>query len=72
MTSLAFILGCVPLAISTGAGASSRRAIGISVVFGMLAASTLAPLIVPFFYKAIMSAAEKLGRGRKDSGEQAE
>lgn len=64
MTSLAFILGCVPLAVSTGAGASSRRAIGISVVFGMLAASTLAPLIVPFFYKIIMSAAEKAG-GRK-------
>ena len=67
MTSLAFILGCVPLAISTGAGASSRRAIGISVVFGMLAASTLAPLIVPFFYKVIMSAAEKMDNRKKNN-----
>ncbi len=50
MTSLAFILGCVPLAISTGAGAASRHAIGTAVVFGMLAATLIAPLFVPMFF----------------------
>ena len=47
MTSLAFILGCVPLAVSTGAGAASRHAIGTSVIGGMLVATLVAPLFVP-------------------------
>ena len=50
MTSLAFILGCVPLAISTGAGAASRHSIGTAVVFGMLAATLIAPLFIPLFF----------------------
>jgi len=50
MTSLAFILGCVPLAVSSGAGAASRHAIGTAVVFGMLAATCIAPLLIPLFY----------------------
>lgn len=50
MTSLAFILGCVPLAISTGAGAASRHSIGTAVVFGMLAATAIAPLFIPLFF----------------------
>ncbi len=50
MTSLAFILGCVPLAISSGAGAASRHSIGTAVVFGMLAATCIAPLFIPLFY----------------------
>ena len=50
MTSLAFILGCVPLAISTGAGAASRHSIGTAVVFGMLAATVIAPLFIPLFF----------------------
>jgi len=50
MTSLAFILGCVPLAVSTGAGAASRHAIGTAVVFGMLAATGIAPLFIPLFF----------------------
>ena len=54
MTSIAFILGTLPLAVSTGAGAGSRRAIGVSVVSGMLAATILAPLIVPYFYRIVM------------------
>lgn len=65
MTSLAFILGCVPLAISTGAGANSRHAIGTAVIGGMLAATCLATLFIPFFFKAIMSLSLKL-RGEKD------
>ena len=67
MTSLAFILGCVPLAVSTGAGAASRHAIGTSVIGGMLVATLVAPLFVPFFFRWIMRASEKLmGTGKKE------
>ena len=65
MTSLAFILGVVPLAISTGAGANSRHAIGTAVIGGMLAATCIATLFIPFFFKAIMSISLKL-QGKKD------
>ena len=64
MTSIAFILGTLSLAVSTGAGAGSRRAIGVSVVSGMLAATILAPLIVPYFYRIVMQAAQKV-RGNR-------
>ncbi len=50
MTSLAFILGCVPLAISFGAGAASRHSIGTAVVCGMLVATGVAPLFIPWFF----------------------
>lgn len=50
MTSLAFILGCVPLMISSGAGAASRHSIGTAVVFGMLVATGVAPLFIPLFF----------------------
>ncbi len=53
MTSLAFILGCVPLAVSSGAGAASRHSIGTAVVFGMLAATAIAPLFIPLFFYLI-------------------
>ncbi len=50
MTSLAFTFGALPLALSTGAGAASRHAIGTGVVGGMIAATALAILFVPMFY----------------------
>jgi multidrug efflux pump subunit AcrB len=50
MTSLAFILGVVPLALSTGAGAASRHSIGTGVIGGMLAATFIAVLFIPLFY----------------------
>ncbi|HKE48944.1 MAG TPA: efflux RND transporter permease subunit, partial [Rhodanobacteraceae bacterium] len=50
MTSLAFILGCIPLAIASGASAASRRSLGTGVVFGMLGCSTIALLFIPMFY----------------------
>jgi HAE1 family hydrophobic/amphiphilic exporter-1 len=50
MTSLAFILGVLPLAFATGAGAVARNTIGFTVLGGMLAASTLAILIVPVLF----------------------
>ncbi len=65
MTSLAFIMGCVPLAISTGAGANSRHAIGTAVIGGMLAATCIATLFVPYFFKLIMKMSLAL-QGKKD------
>ncbi|MBX9740073.1 MAG: multidrug efflux RND transporter permease subunit [Beijerinckiaceae bacterium] len=53
MTSLAFILGVVPLAISTGAGSASRHSIGTGVIGGMLAATFLAIFFVPMFFKLV-------------------
>ena len=53
MTSMAFILGCLPLALSTGAGAASRQSIGTGVVGGMLAATFIATFFVPMFYRVI-------------------
>ncbi len=51
MTSLAFVLGVLPLAISTGAGAAARRSMGTGVVGGMLAATFIATIFVPLFFK---------------------
>jgi multidrug efflux pump len=50
MTSLAFILGVLPLAVSTGAGAASRHSIGTGVIGGMLAATFIAVLFIPLFF----------------------
>lgn len=50
MTSLAFTLGVIPLAISSGAGAASRHSIGTGVVGGMLSATFLAIVFIPLFY----------------------
>ncbi|MAB98480.1 MAG: hydrophobe/amphiphile efflux-1 family RND transporter, partial [Pseudomonadaceae bacterium] len=55
MTSLAFILGVVPLAISSGAGAGSQHAIGTGVIGGMLSATVLAIFWVPLFFVLISS-----------------
>jgi HAE1 family hydrophobic/amphiphilic exporter-1/multidrug efflux pump len=53
MTSLAFIFGVLPLAISTGAGAGARHSVGTGVMGGMLAATFLAVFFVPLFFKLI-------------------
>ena len=53
MTSLAFILGVLPLAISNGAGSGAQNAIGIGVIGGMLTATVLAVLFVPLFFVAV-------------------
>ena len=53
MTSLAFILGVLPLAISTGAGSESQNAIGVGVMGGMISATVLAILFVPVFFVAV-------------------
>jgi multidrug efflux pump len=50
MTSLAFILGCIPLAIATGASAASRRSLGTGVIGGMLGATVIAIFFIPMFF----------------------
>lgn len=61
MTSLAFILGCIPLAISSGAGAGARVSMGITVVAGMTAATAFGIFVIPMLFIMI----EKLGFGKK-------
>jgi len=53
MTSIAFIFGVLPLAVSTGAGANSRHAIGTGVMGGMIAATVLAVFLVPVFFVVV-------------------
>ena len=53
MTSMAFILGVSPLALSSGAGAVSQNAIGIAVIGGMLASTMVAILFIPMFFVAV-------------------
>ena len=60
MTSFAFIFGVMPLALSTGAGANSRIAIGTSVIGGMLTAALLAIFFIPLFFVLVR-------RGVRDS-----
>ncbi|MBK5004296.1 efflux RND transporter permease subunit [Pseudomonas sp. S32] len=65
MTSLAFILGVVPLAIASGASSASQQAIGTGVIGGMLSA-TLAVVFVPVFFVVVMRLA---GRGKQPANE---
>jgi len=53
MTSIAFIFGVLPLALSTGAGANSRIAIGTGVMGGMITATVLAVFLVPVFFVVV-------------------
>lgn len=53
MTSFAFILGCVPLALASGAGAVARQTVGVCVIGGMLAATCIGIFFIPFAYYLI-------------------
>jgi HAE1 family hydrophobic/amphiphilic exporter-1 len=65
MTSFAFILGCVPLAIASGSGAIARQVMGTGVIGGMLAASFIAIFLIPMTFYVI----EKLAhRGHSEAG----
>ena len=64
MTSFAFILGAVPLAIATGAGAAARSVLGTAVVFGMTAATVIGIVLVPLLYVLVQGLADRLGGGR--------
>jgi len=67
MTSLAFILGCVPLAISVGVAANSKHSIGTGVIGGMLGATVIAVFFIPLFYYLIESFGERYGRKKPPS-----
>ncbi|MDN0077168.1 multidrug efflux RND transporter permease subunit [Crenobacter sp. SG2303] len=70
MTSLAFILGCVPLAIAMGASANSRHSIGTGVIGGMLGATAIAVFFIPMFYYLLESLSSRSSGGKQtpDSG----
>jgi multidrug efflux pump len=68
MTSFAFILGCVPLAIASGPGANSLRAIGTGVIGGMLASTCVAIFFVPLFFWLLESMSERFGRKKVAAG----
>ncbi len=60
MTSLAFILGMLPMVIASGPGSASRQAIGTGVFFGMLVAVTIGIILVPFFFVMIYKTKSKV------------
>jgi len=68
MTSLAFILGCVPLAIATGASANSRHSIGTGVIGGMLGATVIAVFFIPMFFWGLETMSS---RSKKKKGDEA-
>ena len=59
MTSLSFILGCVPLAIAVGASANSRHSIGTGIIGGMIGATMIAIIFVPLFFVVFEEMGEK-------------
>jgi multidrug efflux pump len=67
MTSLAFLVGVLPLAISSGAGAQSRIAIGTAVIGGMTTATLLAVFYVPLAFVLVARAAAALRRRRSSA-----
>lgn len=65
MTSLAFIIGCIPLAMATGAGAGARKAMGTTVVGGMLIATGLGIFLIPVLFVVIEKITAKLNSPRQ-------
>ncbi|MBQ6296303.1 MAG: multidrug efflux RND transporter permease subunit [Selenomonadaceae bacterium] len=61
MTSFAFIIGCLPLAVATGAGSAARNGMGVAVVGGMLFATTLGIFVIPVLFVITEWVAKKLG-----------
>ncbi len=64
MTSFAFILGVLPLAVATGAGAASRHSIGTGVLGGMLTATLIGVFFIPLFFRLIRDMADRATHGR--------
>jgi len=64
MTSLAFIIGTIPLAIATGAGSAGRRILGTTVIGGMLAATLLAVFLIPSMFYVVEKLSVRLRRRR--------
>jgi HAE1 family hydrophobic/amphiphilic exporter-1 len=72
MTSFAFILGCVPLALASGAGAISRQVMGMAVIGGMLAASFIAIFLIPVTFYVMEKLVQREGKGGHPPDEQKE
>jgi len=70
MTSFAFILGCVPLALASGAGAISRRVMGWAVIGGMMAASLIAIFLIPVTFYVVEKLSHRGGEGTHLPGEE--
>ncbi len=68
MTSLAFVLGCVPLALASGAGAAARHVVGVAVIGGMGAASAVGIFFLPFAFYVVVRRWRKGGRSSSVSG----
>jgi multidrug efflux pump len=71
MTSFAFVLGTVPLAIATGASANSRHSIGTGVIGGTLAATLIAIFFIPMFFWLLETASAKFFGGRETKAAEA-
>ena len=71
MTSMAFTLGVLPLALSTGAGSASQRAIGTGVIGGILTGTSLAVVFVPIFFVVVRSLFKDSARQQQIHAEQA-
>lgn len=65
MTSMAFILGVLPLALASGAGEGARHALGTGIVGGMILATYVAILFIPMFFELSQTLSEKLNRNKK-------
>ena len=72
MTSFAFILGCVPLAVASGAGAISRRVMGTAVIGGMAAASFVAIFLIPVTFYVVEKLSHRGKSGRPEPAKRAE
>jgi len=64
MTSLAFILGVLPLVLAKGAGAEMRQALGTAVFFGMLGVTVFGLLFTPVFYVLLRALVERRQKNR--------
>ncbi len=69
MTSLAFIIGCLPLAVASGAGSAARNSMGTAVVSGMLAATSIGIFLIPVFFVIVQFFAAKFNRKSLDAKE---
>ncbi|MDT4864719.1 Efflux pump membrane transporter BepG [compost metagenome] len=68
MTAVSFILGILPLILSSGAGAGARQAVGVTIFGGMVAATTIGLLLTPGLYFVIQRMTERLGKQREKEG----
>ena len=64
MTAFTFILGMLPMVVATGAGAASRRALGVPVFYGMLIGTLAGLVLIPLFYMLVQSQVERFARYR--------